>query len=84
MKEELEEVFGRPVDLVEKKLIDESPNYIRRKHILTHMEPFMWRNDAYLLDMLIAAKRAPLIILQRRWSPVPRLRHVTYDSQRLS
>jgi hypothetical protein len=34
--------------------------------------------------MLIAAKRAPLIILQRRWSPVPRLRHVTYDSQRLS
>jgi predicted nucleotidyltransferase len=39
MKGELEVLFGRPVDLVEKRLIDQSPNYIRRKHILTHMEP---------------------------------------------
>ncbi len=39
MKGELESLFGRPVDLVEKRLIDESPNYIRRKHILTHLEP---------------------------------------------
>ncbi|WHZ17670.1 MAG: nucleotidyltransferase domain protein [Nitrospira sp.] len=38
MKTELEGLLGRPVDLVEKRLIDESPNYIRRKHILTHME----------------------------------------------
>ena len=39
MKGELESLIGRTVDLVEKRLIDESPNYIRRKHILTHMEP---------------------------------------------
>lgn len=39
MKGELESLIGRPVDLVEKRVIDESPNYIRRKHILTHMEP---------------------------------------------
>jgi predicted nucleotidyltransferase len=38
MKGELEGLFGRPVDLVEKRLVDENPNYIRRKHILTHME----------------------------------------------
>ena len=38
MKEELEAIFGRAVDLVEKRLVEESPNYIRRKHILTNME----------------------------------------------
>jgi predicted nucleotidyltransferase len=39
MKTELEALFGRPVDMVERRLVDESPNYIRRRHILTHMEP---------------------------------------------
>ncbi len=38
MKEELESLFGRVVDLVEKRLVEESRNYIRRKHILSHME----------------------------------------------
>jgi uncharacterized protein len=38
MKEELEELFERAVDLVEKRLVEESRNYIRRKHILSHME----------------------------------------------
>ena len=38
MKEELESLFGRGVDLVEKRLVEESRNYIRRKHILSHME----------------------------------------------
>jgi len=38
MKEELEALFGRSVDLVEKRLVEESRNYIRRKHILSHME----------------------------------------------
>ena len=38
MKEELETLFGRTVDLVEKRLVEESRNYIRRKHILSHME----------------------------------------------
>ena len=39
MKEELESLFGRAVDLiVKKRLVDESRNYIRRKHILSHME----------------------------------------------
>jgi predicted nucleotidyltransferase len=38
MKEELEALFRRPVDLVEKRLVEESRNYIRRKHILSHME----------------------------------------------
>jgi uncharacterized protein len=38
MKEELTAMFGRPVDLVEKRLIESSENYIRRNHILNHME----------------------------------------------
>jgi predicted nucleotidyltransferase len=38
MREELERIFGRPVDLVEKRLVEQSPNYIRRKHILKHAE----------------------------------------------
>ena len=38
MTNELENVFGRKVDLVERRLIEGSENYIRRKHILSHME----------------------------------------------
>lgn len=34
MQEELEEIFGRKVDLVEKKTIEQSPNWLRRKEIL--------------------------------------------------
>jgi predicted nucleotidyltransferase len=38
MQEELEAMFGRSVDLAEKRLVERSDNYIRRKHILNHME----------------------------------------------
>lgn len=38
MKEELEGLFGRSVDLVEKGVIENSSNYIRRNHILSHLE----------------------------------------------
>src|SRR5262245_39418102 len=34
MTRELSELFGRRVDLVERRLVEESPNYIRRQHIL--------------------------------------------------
>jgi uncharacterized protein len=39
MKEELEALFERPVDLVERRLVETSENYIRRKHILSHLVP---------------------------------------------
>jgi uncharacterized protein len=39
MKEELTTLFGRPVDLVERRLVEASENYIRRRHILSHLEP---------------------------------------------
>ena len=32
--EELKEILGRKVDLVERSAIEQSENYIRRKHIL--------------------------------------------------
>ena len=38
MKEELESLTGRSVDFIEKKLIEESPNWIRRRAILSTAE----------------------------------------------
>ena len=38
MKDELEAILGRPVDVVEKRLVEHSENYIRRRHILENME----------------------------------------------
>jgi uncharacterized protein len=38
IKEELEAMFGLPVDLVEERLVEQSENYIRCKHILNHMK----------------------------------------------
>lgn len=38
MKDELSEVFGRRVDLVERRVIEQSPNYIRRRQILDSAE----------------------------------------------
>lgn len=38
MTRELEALFGRRVDLVERRLVEQSKNYIRRKHILSHLE----------------------------------------------
>jgi hypothetical protein len=38
MEEELEQIFGRPVDLVSRAAVERSPNYIRRRHILSTLE----------------------------------------------
>lgn len=38
MQMELETLFGRPVDLVERKGLEQSQNYIRRKEILSSLE----------------------------------------------
>ena len=38
MQDELEEIFGREVDLVEREAIEQSPNYFRRKSILKNPE----------------------------------------------
>lgn len=39
MKEELEGLFGRQVDVVERRVVEASDNYIRRRHILEHALP---------------------------------------------
>jgi hypothetical protein len=36
MQNELKEIFGREVDLVERRVIEKSENYIRRKSILSN------------------------------------------------
>jgi len=38
MQDELKQIFGREVDLVEKKSVEQSENYIRRRHILDSLE----------------------------------------------
>jgi uncharacterized protein len=39
MQDELKEVLGREVDLVERRAVERSENYIRRRHILQSLEP---------------------------------------------
>jgi predicted nucleotidyltransferase len=38
MEAELAELFGRKVDLVDRSVLEQSPNYIRRRHILESAE----------------------------------------------
>ena len=39
MQEELQDIVGRNVDLVERRAVEKSENYIRRRHILQSAEP---------------------------------------------
>jgi len=39
MEDELKEILGREVDLVERRSVERSENYIRRRHILQSLEP---------------------------------------------
>jgi hypothetical protein len=39
MRDELQAILGRKVDLVERRAIEESDNPFRRKHVLDHLEP---------------------------------------------
>ena len=39
MQEELEQILGREADLVERKSVETSENYIRRRRILESLEP---------------------------------------------
>ena len=39
MLDEIEKIFGRKVDLIERKIVERSENYIRRRHILQSLEP---------------------------------------------
>jgi uncharacterized protein len=39
MQGELKEILGLEVDLVERRAVERSENYIRRRHILQSVEP---------------------------------------------
>lgn len=39
MEEELKAIFGREVDIVERSAVEHSRNYVRRKAILSNLEP---------------------------------------------
>lgn len=38
MEDELRAIFARDVDLVTRRAVEASPNWIRRKHVLQHLE----------------------------------------------
>lgn len=40
MQDDLKTIVGREVDLVEKVVVERSPNYIRRRHILENQRTF--------------------------------------------
>ena len=53
------QILGRKVDLHTRRSVEESPNYIFRKHALSRVRRSMTRPDAkYLLDMLLSARLA--------------------------
>jgi hypothetical protein len=39
VESDLADLFGRPVDLVERKAVERSPSYIRRNDILRSVKP---------------------------------------------
>ncbi|KAB3547615.1 MAG: DUF86 domain-containing protein [ANME-2 cluster archaeon] len=58
MQDELKQIFGREVDLLTRRGVEQSRNYIRRKSILSSLEQSISRDMAHLLDILLAAKDA--------------------------
>jgi uncharacterized protein with HEPN domain len=55
MQDELETLLDRKVDLADRRSVDQSQNYIRRKGMLSNKPPLL-RQMSYLLDMLIWAR----------------------------
>ncbi len=39
MQDELQAILGREVDLVEREAVEQSENYVQRRHILQNEEP---------------------------------------------
>ncbi|MEA3282119.1 MAG: nucleotidyltransferase domain-containing protein, partial [Euryarchaeota archaeon] len=58
IEDELKQIFGRDVDLLTRRGVEQSRNYIRRKSILSSLELPISRDMAHLLDILLAAKDA--------------------------
>jgi len=55
MQEELEVLFSRKVDLADRRSVEQSENYIRKKGMLSGKPPVL-RQQSYLLDMLISTR----------------------------
>jgi hypothetical protein len=58
MEEELAELVRRPVDIIERRAVESSENYVRRRHILNQVRSTPPSDDAELLDILLSARRA--------------------------
>ncbi len=58
VQEALEQVIGRPVDLVERQAVEESGNYLDVAKSCAKQNRFMSLDEPLLLDMLLAAREA--------------------------
>jgi predicted nucleotidyltransferase len=68
IQDDLSDLLGRKVDLIERKAVERSENYIRRHHILESLRPiYVAGDDSLLLDMLIHARRARKFAAQSSW-----------------
>jgi uncharacterized protein len=56
MQQQLESIVGRKIDLIEKRVVEQSENWIRRKEILSTATVIYSHDSASLLDMAKAAR----------------------------
>jgi uncharacterized protein len=58
MEDEMADIVGRPVDMIERRAVESSENYIRRRGILEQPHSLPRIDEALLLDILLAGRRA--------------------------
>ena len=58
MDAQLSDLLCRHVDILTRSPVERSPNYIRRKEILGTAEIIYGQDDSYLVDTLLAARKA--------------------------
>jgi len=59
LEEALAEELGRPVDVVERKVVEASPNYLRRHRILREAEPVYVATASYPARSICFATATP-------------------------
>lgn len=58
MEDEMAQLSGRRVDMIERDALESSANYLRRRHTLEHPAEAPQLDDHLLLDILLSARQA--------------------------
>jgi predicted nucleotidyltransferase len=56
-EDELKQLLGRDVDLIDRQAVEKSPNWIRRKHILGRRVSFSPNDQEIVADIISAARQ---------------------------